>query len=249
MSVTLNLKCLIGLACLFLFVSSAQCDDTQTPGLFVVLVGGLDSDPTADQIAGTARRGTGNSGLFQLANDLRQQSNDKLSVRAEYFNWNGTAAGKIHQETPPLSEGIADRIRQVHATRPRDKFAIVGNSWGGHTTWEVAQVLAEDKTVPLELAIFLDPSSAGRYDKGQPHSISKNVRDTAIYATRNALAWKKWKDDPRSEFIDLGDPARGFLKKPGPAYDSLFDVKAHIAAEWDEAIHKDITTRLLKLVR
>ena len=66
-------------------------------------------------------------------------------------------------------------------------------------------------------------------------------------ATRNALGWKKWKNESRAEFIDLGDPANGFLKKPGPAYDSLFDVKAHIAAEWDEAIHKEIRSRLLKI--
>ena len=108
-------------------------------------------------------------------------------------------------------------------------------------------MLADEPAVPLDLVVFLDPSSVGRFDKPQPEKLPSNIRRAASFATRNALGWRKWVDEPRAEFVDLGDPASGFLKKPGPAYDSLFDVKAHIAAEWDAEIHKDIRTRLLKL--
>ena len=86
-----------------------------------------------------------------------------------------------------------------------------------------------------------------RSDKGQPEKLPDNIRKAVTFATRNALTWKKWADEPRAEFIDLGDPTNGFLRKPGPAYDSLFDVKAHIHAEWDDAIHRDIRARLLKI--
>ena len=33
-----------------------------------------------------------------------------------------------------------------------------------------------------------------------------------------------------------------------PAYNSAFSVQAHVAAEWDENIHKDIRARLLELL-
>jgi len=105
--------------------------------LFVVFIGGINSDPTAAQMAGTAQRGVGNSGMFQLAADLRQDG-----VAAEYFNWNGAAAGKIKEKQAPLSKGIAEQIRKRHADHPKDKLVVVGNSWGGHTPWEVSQLLA-----------------------------------------------------------------------------------------------------------
>lgn len=223
-------------------VTSVLAESPSKP-LFVAFIGGFDSDPTADQIAGTAPRGVGNSGMFQLASDLRRDG-----VAAEYFNWNGTAAGKIKEQPAPLSKGIAEQLRQRQAKRPDEKLAIVGNSWGGHTAWEVSQLLSEEPALSLELVVFLDPSSVGRFDKGQPEKLPSNVKQAVTIATRNALGWKKWADEPRAEFLDLGNPANGFLKKPGPAYDSLFDVKAHIAAEWDAAIHKDIQSRLLKVV-
>ena len=210
--------------------------------LFVVLIGGIDSDPTADQIAGKARRGVGNSGMFQLAADLRMEG-----VAAEYFNWNGTPAGKMNAQPAPLSRGIAAHLRKRHREHPQDRLAIVGNSWGGHTAWEVSQLLDEEPKVPLDLAVFLDPSSVGRFDKAQPEKLPGSLRKAVMLATRNALTWKSWANEPRAEFIDLGDPASGFLRKSGPAYDSLFDVKAHINAEWDETIHKDIRARLLKV--
>ena len=227
-----------------LCVLSGMSDFAESPSkpLFVAFIGGFDSEPTAEQIAGKASRGVGNSGMFQFAGDLR-----KDGVTAEYFNWNGTAAGKIKDQPAPLSKGIAERLRKHHQAHPSDWLAIVGNSWGGHTAWEVSQLLAEEPAVPLDLVVFLDPSSVGRFDKPQPEKLPSSLRKAVTFATRNALGWKKWANEPRAEFIDLGDPANGFLKKPGPAYDSLFDVKAHIAAEWDEAIHKEIRTRLLKL--
>ncbi len=216
--------------------------ETPSKPLFVAFIGGFASDPTADQIAEKAQRGVGNSGMFQLAGDLRQEG-----VTAEYFNWNGTAAGQIKDEAAPLSKGIAERLRKHHQEHPSDRLAIVGNSWGGHTAWEVSQLLADEPALQLDLVVFLDPSSVGRFDKAQPEKLPSNLRKAVTFATRNALGWKKWVKEPRAEFVDLGDPANGFLKKPGPAYDSLFDVKAHIAAEWDESIHKEIRARLMKI--
>ena len=229
----------------FLFcVSWAAIGLAESPAkpLHVAFIGGFDSEPTADQIAEKAPRGIGNSGMFQLAGDLRKEG-----ISAEYFNWNGTSAGKMNAQPAPLSKGIAEQLRKHHQEHPKHRLAIVGNSWGGHTAWEVSQLLAEEPAVPLELVVFLDPSSVGRFDKAQPEKLPSSIQKAVTLATRNALGWKKWKDEPRAEFIDLGDPANGFLKKPGPAYDSLFDVKAHIAAEWDDAIHKEIRTRLLKV--
>ena len=236
-------RCLFSLLCVLTALRS-QTIDAEEPlqPLTVFLIGGFDSEPTADQIANKAPRGIGNSGMFQLAGDLR-----KDGIRAEYFNWNGTSAGKIKEPPAPLSKGIAEHIRRQHQEHPKDRLAIVGNSWGGHTAWEVSQLLAEEPTVTLDVVLFLDPSSVGRFDKSQPEKLPSNIRRAVSFATRNALGWKKWADEPRAEFIDLGDPANGFLKKPGPAYDSLFDFKAHIAAEWDAAIHKEIHARLLKV--
>ena len=234
---------IVAFAFLLLTISrTGFCGELPSKPIFVVLIGGFDSDPTADQIANKAQRGVGNSGMFQLAGDLRQDG-----IRAEYFNWNGTSAGKMNEQPAPLSKGIAERIRRQHQVRPLERLAIVGNSWGGHTAWEVSQLLADEPAVPLDLVVFLDPSSVGRFDKSQPEKLPSNIRRAATIATRNALGWRKWADEPRADFVDLGDPANGFLKKPGPAYDSLFDVKAHVAAEWDFAIHKDIRTRLLKV--
>lgn len=222
--------------------SSCLFAESPSKPLLVVFIGGFDSEPSADQIAEKSQRGVGNSGMFQLAGDLR-----KDGVAAEYFNWNGTAAGKIKDESPPLAKGIAERLRKHHQDHPKDRLSMVGNSWGGHTVWEVSQLLAEQPAVPLDLVVFLDPSSVGRFDKAQPEKLPSNIQKAVTLATRNALGWKKWAKEPRAEFVDLGDPANGFLKKPGPAYDSLFDVKAHIAVEWDEAIHKEIRSRLLKV--
>jgi len=45
--------------------------------------------------------------------------------------------------------------------------------------------------------------------------------------------------------VDLGDPANGFMTRGVPPYNSAFSVQAHVAAEWDENIHRDIVARLL----
>ena len=236
-------RCLFSMLCVLSALRTQTiCADEPSKPLAVFFIGGFDSEPTADQIANKASRGVGNSGMFQLAGDLR-----KNGIGAEYYNWNGTSAGKIKEQPAPLSKGIAECIRRQHQEHPADRLAIVGSSWGGHTAWEVSQLLAEEPAVTLDVVVFLDPSSVGRFDKSQPDKLPSNIRRAASFATRNALGWKKWANEPRAEFIDLGDPANGFLKKPGPAYDSLFDVKAHIAAEWDAAIHKEIQTRLMKL--
>ena len=71
-----------------------------------VLIGGIDSDPSPAQIDGTAARKEGNSGLYRFADDLRRDE-----VIPEYFNWNGTRAGKIKSENPPGARGIADFMR------------------------------------------------------------------------------------------------------------------------------------------
>ena len=76
--------------------TSIRAEPSSKP-LFVAFIGGINSDPTAAQMAGAAQRGVGNSGMFQLAADLRQDG-----VAAEYFNWNGTAAGKIKQQPAQL---------------------------------------------------------------------------------------------------------------------------------------------------
>lgn len=216
----------------------------QTPRALVVLIGGMDSDPTPEQISGTAARSAGNSGLYRLGNDLKA-----AGVATEYFNWNGTRASEINQRPAPQAAAIATTIRQ-HLTRyPRDKVVLVGNSWGGHTTWQVCQELV-DSTAPVavDYVVFLDASSTGRAKSSRPRELPINInRATNIY-TRNLFGWRNLPQDDRIENIDLGDARHGFLTKGGPAYDSPFDFQAHVAAEWDERIHANIKQRILKLV-
>ena len=79
----------------------------------VVLIGGMDSDPTAEQIAGKAPRTAGNSGLYRLRSDLQHPQ-----IVTEYFNWNGTRAGQIHSQPAPQSAVIAETIRQMSDNIP-----------------------------------------------------------------------------------------------------------------------------------
>lgn len=233
-------------ALMFLFVVATifsavnlSADDRRSEWT-VVLIGGLDSDPTPRQIDETAPRAEGNSGLYQLRGDLVQDG-----FATEYFNWNGTRAGKMRTMPAPGSQEIVDAIRQQREKSPEKRWAIVGNSWGGHTAWEVCDRLAKSEpAIPIELAVFLDASSAGRSNTLRPTALPENVRSAAHFFTRNLLGWRDWTGEPRLKSIDLGDPAHGFLKPAGPKYDSLFDVHAHIAAEWDEAIHKAIRQEL-----
>lgn len=103
----------------------------------IILIGGNHSDPSAEQLNGTADRG-GNSGLWRLKQDLHDQ--DRLS--ASYFNWNGTRAGRIDAAHPGGAVRIARRIRLLRARRPGAPIVLVGNSWGGHTAWQVCHLLA-----------------------------------------------------------------------------------------------------------
>ncbi len=208
----------------------------------MVLIGGIDSDPTAAQIDGTAERSQGNSGLFRFAGDIVRDD-----VIPEYFNWNGTRAGKIKTEKPPGSRGIADFVRAHLQAFPGDRVALVGNSWGAHTALEVARDLYAGETpLAIDLVVFLDPSSTGR-GPARPKSLPENVNRAVSYTTRNMFVWGKWDAGRRLENIDLGDPAAGFIRDGEPAYDAKFDMRAHIAAEWDESLHRDIKQRLLNL--
>jgi pimeloyl-ACP methyl ester carboxylesterase len=206
----------------------------------VVLIGGIDSDPTPEQIAGTAPRGVGQSGMYQLAGDLT-----KAGISAEYFNWNGSRAGQFHDK-PPQSAGIAKYIRDRRREQPGEKIAIVGNSWGGHTAWEVCEALSEPE-VPIDLVLFLDPASTGRSKTVRPPRLPKCVQRGRNYHTRNLFGWREWPNEERLDNIDLGDPQHGFRVLGGPKYDSTFDTQAHIAAEWDPKIHREIQERVLEL--
>jgi pimeloyl-ACP methyl ester carboxylesterase len=211
--------------------------------LLVVLIGGIESDPTAAQIEGTARRQDGNSGLFQLAGDLRRNS-----VLPEYFNWNGTRAGQIRDKNPPRALGIAELINKHVQEYPGDRVALVGNSWGGHTALEVLQeLLVRENPLAVDLTVFLDPSSTGR-GPPQPKSLPVNVKRAVSYCTRNAFVWGLWDAGRRLEHIDLGDPALGYMRNGQPPYSAKFNPQAHIAAEWDQRIHEDIRRRLLELL-
>lgn len=247
-----RLSCLLGVLAVIAWhdgVASAQTESPPSaarrpPHLFVALIGGGDSDPTPEQIAGTARRGEGNSGLYQLCGKLRRER-----VIAEYFNWNGTRAGKlIASEPPPLTKGIADFIHAHVQTYAADRVAIVGNSWGGLTALDVSRELLKSETpIALDCVIFLDPSSVAR-GWGKPQSLPVNINRATNYFTRNTFVWGALPAEKRLINIDLGDPIHGYTRDGEPAYHSPFDIRAHIAAEWDDRIHTDITHRLLELV-
>ncbi|MSR60703.1 MAG: hypothetical protein EXS05_24200 [Planctomycetaceae bacterium] len=215
----------------------------RTPRLLAVFIGGMDSDPTPDQVAGVARRNEGNSGLYQLCHDLHGDR-----VQGEYFNWNGTRAGEIKSTQPPRSQGIADFIYDHVQHRPHDNVAIVGNSWGGHTALEVMQQLTRrESPVAVQLTIFLDASSTGR-EAGPPKALPENTNRFVHFHTRNLFVWSTLPRDKRLETIDLGDPDAGFMRDGRPAYNAPFNFEAHVAAEWDERIHAEIERRLLELV-
>ena len=220
---------------------NALAEDDPPKGVtHVVLIGGFDSDPTPQQLVGTARRGEGNSGLYQLRNDLRKEK-----ISADYFNWNGTPPGSIQAEQPPGAAAIADYIREQFQNDPAVRIGIVGNSWGGHTAWEVCRSLADsDPELQILLLIFLDPSSAGRPDSKRPKALPKNVNAAVQYASKNVVVWSLWQKEPRVTHVDLADKELGFLRPGGPPYGALFSPDAHVGAEWDELIHRDIRRRL-----
>lgn len=211
--------------------------------LLVVLIGGIESDPTPEQIAGTAGRNEGNSGLFRLAGDLAREQ-----VIPEYFNWNGTRAGKIKDKNPPRARGIAEFIDTHVQKFPVDRVAIVGNSWGGHTALEVVQQLRSSETpLAVNLVVFLDASSTGR-GPARAKALPVNVNRAVSYFTRNVFVWGRWDAGLRLENIDLADPAWRSRHGGSPDYSAPFDVRGHTAAEWDEEIHADIRRRLLEIL-
>lgn len=227
-------------ALLMISAGAIRAAEPSTPVSHIVLIGGFDSDPTPAQLNGTARRGEGNSGMFQLRNDLRHEK-----VSAEYFNWNGTSPGEINAETPPGSVAIVTHIKEQLQRRPATSIRIVGNSWGGHTAWEVCEALADaEPKCRIPLLVFLDPSSAGRPNSKRPATLPKNVTAAVQYASRSAVVWAPWQNEPRVVPIDLADAKQGFLRPGGPPYGALFSPNAHIGAEWDDKIHVDIRKRL-----
>lgn len=213
------------------------------PHLLCVLIGGMNSDPSPRQIAGTAKRREGSSGMFRLAGDLRRER-----VATAYFNWNGTTAGEINSPQPPQSAAVVGLLRNHLQRHPRDRVALVGNSWGGLTAWQAAEELARSDTpLAIDLLVLLDPSSTGRALQ-PPRERPINVNASANYFTRNRFVWGPWRVDPPHEDIDLGDPSQGFLRERGPNYANPLDFPAHVAAEWDEQIHLDIRDRLWRLI-
>lgn len=217
----------------------AKTNERQT---LVVLIGGMDSDPTPSQIAGTAGRG-GNSGLYRLMGDLKH---DRIDV--EYFNWNGTRAGKIKSKTQADYSEIIDVIHNYVDRHSRSRVVLVGNSWGGHSAWDVCRTLVESPLpVPIDCAIFLDPSSSGRAETARPKTLPININRAINLYTRNVFVWGRWPNEKRINNIDLGDPQLGFLQKGRAAYDSRFDFQAHVAAEWDEKIHAAIKQVILNV--
>ena len=212
------------------------------PPVCVILIGGIDSDPTPEQIAGKAPRGQGQSGMYQLAGDLAREG-----LSTEYFNWNGSRAGQINDK-PPLSAGITQFIRDRHEKQPTEQLAIIANSWGGHTAWEVCEALAEPE-IPIAVAVFLDPSSLGRAKTARPPQLPRCIQTARNYYTRNVFGWREWPNEERLVNVDLGDAQHGFLVKDGPRYDAAFDTKAHIAAEWDPRIHREITQQVLTVLK
>lgn len=219
---------------------SQQRQATTTPGMLVVLIGGMDSDPTPAQIRETAARQEGNSGLYRLRGDLTAPR-----VHTEYFNWNGTRAGDINSQEPPKSQAISELVRQHLRQHPCDRVALIGNSWGGHTACLACQSLYESSApLAIDLVVFLDPASAGRKEP-RPRQLPPNIVRAINFHTRNAVVWRRWEQGPRLLNIDLGDPQQGFLVQNGPAYHSLIDFQAHIAAEWDERVHHRIREELL----
>lgn len=251
----------------------------------VVLIGGNHSDPSPAQVAGKSGRG-GNSGLWRLKGDLLEHNH----IAAEYFNWNGTRAGQIDATDPGGARLIAHLIRQRHAEHPDAAVILVGNSWGGHTAWQVCQLLAgaeieervgtqqsidssrlqplidtgprdaavgDDRdasakdvdattpaVIPVELLVFLDPSSFGRGKEPMPTTLPANVERAVNYHTQNSFGWRGWIDDRRLTDIDLGDAENGYLVAGGPRYDSALNWTAHVSAEWDERIHAAIRAQI-----
>lgn len=212
--------------------------------LLVVLIGGMNSDPTPRQIQGTAERAEGNSGLYRLRGDLLRSP----QVVAEYFNWNGSRAGELHSPGKAKLRQISQVIED-HADRwPGDRISVIGNSWGGHSSWEVLRDLEKRRPeISIDLVVFLDGSSTGRGPLDRK-TLPANIARAVNIHTRNNFVWGKLPTANRLSNLDLGDPANGFLLKKGPSFASTFSFDAHVLAEWDERLHALMRRQLLDLL-
>lgn len=207
----------------------------------VIVISGFDSDPSPEQIEGKSMRGRGNSGMYQLAADLTT-----AGLKTEFFNWNGTRAGKFTHKDAPGASGIVSFIRGVNDHGRLKHLVVVGHSWGGHTMLEVAEKLKSDPQIHVSLAIGVDPSSLSRGERSK--DLPSSIDACVINHTNNAFVWGAWKNCDRVENIDLGDSANGFKAWNGGDYAAKFDIAAHNAAEWDEAIHEDLVRRIKGVV-
>lgn len=213
----------------------------ESSSALVVVISGRGSDASAEQISNKADRGTGTSGMYQLMGDLKEQG-----LKTMFFNWNGTRAGKFTEKNAPGSKAIVSAIRD-EASKDKIKYLVlVGHSWGGHTMLEVSQKLNAKPTMKIDLAIGIDATSFGIGQRAD--RLSPNVCNLVCFHTRNVFTWIPWKNDPRVEDVDLGDPAKGFMIKGEPNYAAPFDIQAHNAIEWDQRVHSDVVRRIKKAV-
>jgi pimeloyl-ACP methyl ester carboxylesterase len=214
---------------------------SESRSTLVVVVSGFGSDASADQISNKAQRGQGNSGMYQMMGGLKTAGFSTI-----FFNWNGTSAGHYNDRNAPGAKAIAASIRDAFAKNKIEHLVLVGHSWGGHTMLEVAQELNSQPVIKIELAIGVDPSSLGRGEStGQ---LPPNIDKLVYFRTGNAFCWSGWKDEPRVECIDLGNPANGFMHGGKADYAAVFDVSAHMAVEWDERVHAELVSRIKKNV-
>ena len=212
----------------------------QVPLWHVILIGGFDSDPTKKQIKGSARRGRGSSGLYQLHRDL-----ESMGTASRYFNWEGSDAGRLGRSGAPGPARIANYVRQFHLKNSRLKTAIIGASWGGYTALEVTEVLnSTENVIPVETLILVDASAFFRNLKGLP-PISKNVMHAINYFTHNRISTGAL-TDVRVENIDLGNSINGFLRNHWARYNRRGDWRAHVLSQWDPYIHQDIHNRMAR---
>jgi pimeloyl-ACP methyl ester carboxylesterase len=214
----------------------------QEDTLFAVLIGGFDSDPTPAQLGGSARRGTGRSGLYQLSQDLEGRG-----VATRFFNWDGSGPGEMGRQSPPGAAAIAKFLRDYHNEHPNVPLVVVGNSWGGQTALESVTLLSRgEKPTPIAQLVLCDASSFLRSLSGLP-AVPKNVVAVTNYYSHNAITTGPLVGDERVENIDLGDPGNGFLREEWARYDSTNEWRAHILVEWDPLIHQDIERRIVEL--
>lgn len=211
--------------------------------LLVVLIGGFDCDPTPAQMDGSAPRGTGKSGLYQLAGDLQE-----LGLATEYFNWDGSRAGRLGREAAPGAPSIARFIREDQRKNGQASLALVGNSWGAYTALELVSLLAAGpESLRIEQLHLLDPATLLRSLRGLP-AVPDNVGSVSNYFSRHWLSSGALPADQRVVNIDLGDPSHGFLRDDWARYDRRDDWTAHVLVEWDPLIHEDVKRRLAALV-